>query len=93
MDNVESPELIFMSKVHEMTSNADLLIKTYVEALATLKALPEEFELPNREATIELTELTLKTLVEMKVTVTSLTEYSAEMNDAMQTAIDMLKKE
>lgn len=89
-DNLETAELTFMTKIHEMTSNADKLINIYVDTYATLEALPADLEFPNKQESIDLVRLTIDTLVELKVAVTSLTEHSAEMNDALESAIAKL---
>ena len=89
-DNIESAEITFMTKIHEMTSNADKLIQIYINSYATLEALPADFEFPNKAETFELTRLTIDTLLELKVAVTSLTEHSAEVNDALESAIAKL---
>jgi len=91
----ETPESIFASKIHEMTSNADKLIDVYIESLATIEALPADLELPNKQEVVELTELTLNTLMELKVTVKSLFEHSAEVNDQIDKALSKfnLKKD
>jgi hypothetical protein len=89
-NNIESPEITFMTKIHEMTSNADKLIEIYTESLVLFEALADT-EFPNRKESIELLHLTVDTILELKVAVTSLTEHSAEMNDAITDAVAKLE--
>ncbi len=89
-NNIESPKLHFMTKIHEMTSNADKLIDIYIESLAVFETLPADTEFPNKQEAIDLLHLTIDTILELKVAVTSLTEHSAEMDDAIDSALEKL---
>jgi hypothetical protein len=91
MSSIDSPELIFLNKIHEMTSRADVLIEKYVETAAIINSLPPEMELPNREEAFELASNTALLLSELKTTVVYLTEHSAKVDDQVQKVLDRFK--
>jgi len=82
----------FMTEVHRMVSDADRLINIYTITHDALEDL--ESELIPKES-LELIEDTVKNLMEMKVALTALTEHTAEINDALDNAMNTLdmKKE
>ncbi|WNN94542.1 hypothetical protein SEA_LEWANDO_39 [Arthrobacter phage Lewando] len=75
----------FLARIHEITSNADTLIKIYTEAYAVMQAIPAPEEM------LELTQMTVDTLLEMKVALTMLSEHSAQVDDMLDTISDKLK--
>lgn len=91
MNTFDSPELTFPAKILEMTTNADKLIEVYTEAVVTFESLPADVDFPQKQEALDVAVLTLNTLIELKVTVKSLYEHSAEMNDRIDDVLRRIK--
>jgi hypothetical protein len=87
--NIESPEVTFLTKVHEITSKADVLIESYIDTSATIACLPPD-TIPHQEAALALAQNTAETIAELKTLVTLLVEHSSEVNDQLQSVVDRI---
>ena len=89
LKGIEMEEAInpFFAHVHDMVSDADLLIDIYTQTHEYLKAIGAPAE------GLMLTEKTIETLMRLKVTVTELTEHSAKIDDKLTEILDHYKRD
>jgi len=93
MNNIESPEIAFLNKVHELAAQADKLIEKYTDTAAIIASLPAEMEFPNQQESYELASETASVLAQLKVAVVGLAEHSSEVNDKLDSAVAAIRSE
>lgn len=87
---MEDNSVEFFAKIHQVTSEADSLIEIYSTMLTALQDVPTT--IPGAQEGFKLATATVKNLMEMKVTLTTLVEYTAEINDTLDTILKDLKE-